>query len=340
MKAKKAIISASFLFLGWNAMAQQDIHFSQFYSAPGIINPASTGVFNGNVRAFLNYRSQWKTITEPFTTISGAFDSRLFEDQLKNGFIGLGVFMYNDVAGTSQLTTGNYGLNLSYSIELADDMYLSIGVQPSMIQKSISYAGLYYGSQFTGVSFDEGLNSGEANTGLEVSAFDLAGGVYYLYRFTDETAMYAGVSAAHLTAPNISFNGAGDPLLRKYTFHGGAELMIPNTHVSFLPNTLIKVQGPNRIINIGTDFKYIFQEQSHFTGFVNESSFGLGAYYRVGDAFWGTAQFSWTGFTLAFSYDLNISDLTVATNGNGGMEALLMYRAGIGTGKGKSTRFL
>jgi hypothetical protein len=82
------------------------------------------------------------------------------------------------------------------------------------------------------------------------------------------------------------------------------------------------------------------QQQSHFTGFVNELSAGFGAYYRVGDALWGTLQFNWTGLTVAFSYDLNLSGLSVATNGLGGMEMMIMYRHGIGNGKGKSTRFL
>lgn len=328
------------MLLGWgaNAYAQQDIHFSQFYSAPSYINPGTTGVFNGDIRAMFNYRSQWKTISDPFTTITASADGKVFSTD--NGFMGVGAVFYNDKAGTSKLTTGNYALNISYALEISKDMYLSLGVQPGFLQKSINLSGLYYETQFIGNGFNNALPSGEISSSQSFMTFDLGAGLYWMYRSSDLTAFYLGAAGAHLTQPNVSFLGSNDPLLRKYTFHGGAEIGIKNTNMIILPNFLVKAQGPNRIFNIGSDFKYIIQKQSHFTGFVNEMSVGLGAYYRAGDAMWGTLQFNWTGFTLAFSYDLNLSDLSVATNGNGGMEMMLMYRAGIGTGKGKSTRFL
>jgi len=321
------------------AHAQQDIHFSQFYSAPTLINPATTGVFNGNIRGMVNYRSQWKSVSEPFTTITAAADARLFEKK-DGGFLGLGAAFYNDKAGTSNLTTGNYALSIAYAFQLDKDVYLSLGVQPGLITKSIDPSGLYYGTQFNGLSYDNGIASGENSAAANFKAFDVNAGAYLLYRIDNYSAFYGGLSASHLTRPNISFLGSTDKMLMKYTFHAGAELALKGTNMVILPNTLMKFQGPNRIINIGADFKYVMQQQSHFTGFVNELSAGFGAYYRVGDALWGTLQFNWTGLTVAFSYDLNLSGLSVASNGLGGMEMMIMYRHGIGNGKGKSTRFL
>jgi type IX secretion system PorP/SprF family membrane protein len=338
MRITKIIFSAAFFGWGMQAYAQQDIHFSQFYSASNYINPGTAGVFNGDIRAVLNYRSQWKSISEPFNTFTGSVDAKVKETD--NGFLGIGAVFYNDKAGASKLTTGHYGINISYALEINKDMYLSLGVQPSFMQKSINTGNLYYGTQFTGDGFNSSLPSLENSVASNFNAFDLGAGMYWMYRPNKETAFYLGAAGAHLTRPNVSFLGATDKLLMKFTFHGGAEFEIPQSNMSILPNFLVKMQGPNRIINLGSDFKYIIQRQSHFTGFINEMSAGLGAYYRVGDAFWGTLFFNWTGFTLAFSYDLNLSDLSVATNGNGGMEFMLMYRAGIGTGKGKTTRFL
>ena len=37
----------------------QDIHFSQFYMSPLNLNPAMTGVMNGNIRLTGNYWNQW-----------------------------------------------------------------------------------------------------------------------------------------------------------------------------------------------------------------------------------------------------------------------------------------
>ena len=40
----------------------EDIHFSQYWTAPQLLNPANTGKFNGVFRATFNYRNQWFTI--------------------------------------------------------------------------------------------------------------------------------------------------------------------------------------------------------------------------------------------------------------------------------------
>ena len=40
----------------------QDIHFSQFYMSPLNLNPAMTGVMNGNIRLTGNYWNQWASV--------------------------------------------------------------------------------------------------------------------------------------------------------------------------------------------------------------------------------------------------------------------------------------
>ena len=53
----------------------QDIHFSQFYAAPMLTNPANTGNFTGSVRLGLNYRDQWGSVTVPYKTFSAYADA-------------------------------------------------------------------------------------------------------------------------------------------------------------------------------------------------------------------------------------------------------------------------
>ncbi|HMZ89019.1 MAG TPA: type IX secretion system membrane protein PorP/SprF, partial [Chitinophagales bacterium] len=48
----------------------QDIHFSQFFAAPILVNPANTGNFIGSARIGLNYRDQWGSVTIPYRTFS------------------------------------------------------------------------------------------------------------------------------------------------------------------------------------------------------------------------------------------------------------------------------
>ena len=67
----------------------QDIHYSQYYQTPLIINPSLTGVFNGDQRACMNYRNQWNDFA-PFTTSSISFDSKIFERKMKKKHLGVG----------------------------------------------------------------------------------------------------------------------------------------------------------------------------------------------------------------------------------------------------------
>ena len=51
-------ISGAILLFAKNIYAQ-DLHFSQFYEAPLIRNPALAGLFDGDVNVQLVYRNQW-----------------------------------------------------------------------------------------------------------------------------------------------------------------------------------------------------------------------------------------------------------------------------------------
>lgn len=79
------------LFIGWIiAVKGQDIHFSQFYASPLTLNPANTGLFNGNIRGVLNYRNQWNSFA-PFNTYAGSVDMNFGQRFLKDDLFGIGV---------------------------------------------------------------------------------------------------------------------------------------------------------------------------------------------------------------------------------------------------------
>ena len=57
----------------------QDVHFSQQYAAPLFVNPAMTGLMQGDVRGSVIYRNQWASAMTgtPFRTIYGSADMAL-----------------------------------------------------------------------------------------------------------------------------------------------------------------------------------------------------------------------------------------------------------------------
>jgi type IX secretion system PorP/SprF family membrane protein len=297
-------------------------------------------MFEGNLRLWTDYRSQWNSVTTPFTTISASVDAPFFQGKFENGsFFGGALTFYNDKAGDSKFTTGNYCASISYVLEVSRDEYFSAGLQGGVLQKSISYSSLYYGSQWNGLEFNTALPTNEvAGASTSITKPDFALGIYYFNGKNDNFSFFGGLSGLHVTAPSTNFYNINDKLYRKFNIHGGCQIVADN--FAFIPNFLTMFQGPNQLINIGSDFKWIIREQSKITGFIDEISLSLATYLRVGDALFTGMRFNYAGFSIGAMYDFNISSLNVVSRGNGGFEVFLGFKTGFGTGKGNNTRFL
>lgn len=323
------------------AGAQQDIHFSQFFSSPVAFNPASAGVFNGDLRGFANYRDQYTTVGESFTTMAASFDWGMFNKQISNGYFGGGVNFYMDKAGVSQLETVNYNLSLAYHLDISgnETQYLSAGFRAGMLQRTLTASSLSWDSQWTGYEFDTDRPSNEQFGDESISKFDLGGGLHWNYMPSKTTRVFAGASFFHLTAPDISLDGAEENLFRKYLVHGGGEFDVSGEERIFLlPNMFYMYQGPNNVINFGTDVKFVLQDASKVVDYKEAMALSFGMYTRWGDAVYALTRFEWASFGVGVSYDYNVSDLNVATNGFGAYEVMLTYRASF-SGSQKQARF-
>src|SRR3954471_922212 len=73
--------------------AQVDPHFSQYYAYPMWLNPALTGIVDGDYRVSANYRNQWVNIGKPFSTTGVSFDAAGANN------IGVGINVTNLSAG-------------------------------------------------------------------------------------------------------------------------------------------------------------------------------------------------------------------------------------------------
>jgi hypothetical protein len=98
------LLAISAVVLSFTQVKAQDIHFSQYYASPLTLNPALTGLINGDFRAVANYRGQWFSIpttsaAAPYNTYQGSFDASVFRKKLKNSGLGLGAMFYADEAG-------------------------------------------------------------------------------------------------------------------------------------------------------------------------------------------------------------------------------------------------
>lgn len=332
---KKIIYSLFGLFLTVQLSAQQDAHYSIFYTSPIVINPATAGVYQGDLRFVSNYRNQWSNINAKYRTITAGFDGAIRQKRSDN-YWGVGFGFHNDLAGDGRMRTNDYNFNAAYVMEVDRKSFLSFGLGLGMFQRGLDPNPLYFNSQWNGESFDSGIPSGEGGIVDNFIAFDLAAGVYYYSFFDDDFAFWMGASVDHLTRPLVSFLGANEKLYRKYSAHGGLEIPITNTKIVIQPNALAFFQGPNQAINFGSDFRYIIRPASKRLVYNDEVNISLGSYYRLGDAAYFTATFQYAGLKVGGAYDLTLSDLALANNGLGGYEVFISYTHSFGNKGGIS----
>ena len=103
---KRILLSAFCLASTWmsSLVHAQDLHFSQYYNAPMLLNPANTGLLQDkDWRAGLQYRNQGGTIPVPYNTFSAFADFGLLRNKWETSWLGAGLAVWRDVAGNGNL---------------------------------------------------------------------------------------------------------------------------------------------------------------------------------------------------------------------------------------------
>ena len=331
---KKLMITLSILFAN-SCVFAQDIHFTMFHVAPTVMNPASAGVFDGNFRASTNYRQQWRSISNPFNTYSFTVDGNLMKPNTrKKAVLGAAMNVYRDIAGTTRFGTTKANLSLSGIVHLSANQTASAGITAGWGQQSISQDGLEWDAQFNGQAFDAGLPSNESFLYNNISYFDYAAGVLWAYGrgastlgSFDKFNAEVGLAYHHLSRPQIGgFYGESERLYSKIMFHSDFFISQPNSRLAYLPRVRFFKQGPAMELNTGIMFRYLIQEGSKYSQNLKGFAVGLGGYYRLGDAISPSVEIEYAGWTIGFSYDTNVSGLTRASFGRGGVEFYLKFQ--------------
>ena len=209
---KNRIIQTAFLLLLCHAFAQaQDIHFSQFFETPLLRNPSLAGIFKGDVRAQMVYRSQWNNITDAYRT--GSFNVE-FKKPIGKGddFLTIGGQILYDRAGTIALTSTHLLPVLNYQKSLSTDrnMYLSLGFMGGLVQRRIDQSKMTTNSQYNGMAYDGSLDNGENFSNPSYSYFDASVGMSFNTQIgeNENNNIYAGLAYHHFNKSNkVSFYG-------------------------------------------------------------------------------------------------------------------------------------
>ncbi len=315
------------LYIGMGLKAQ-DYQFSQFYNTPLLLNPANTGLFDGEARAGIYYRNQWAAVlSNPYETFGIEAEMKVAEATDKRGPLNIGLSLLRDQAGTSKFTFTNAMLSLGYQQKINPQNFLGAGIQAGMGQYNMTYAGLNWGNQYDASTntFDAGLSSLEPNIQNKFSHYNVSAGIVHSFRTTnykrtnnDGFRLNTGISFFQYILPKTSFyDNAKSNILLKYCLHTDAFIGLPQYKLAILPRVLYANYNSMNQLVLGATLSYKATKES--------ACFNLGCYYRMNDAVIPYVGLEFSKFQLGITYDSNISSISKYVSGTNALEINLIY---------------
>ncbi len=297
----------------------QDPQYTQFYANQPLLNPAFTGAALGP-RVSMNYRAQWVSIPGSFRQTAIAYDQ-----PIGNSPHGFGGIIHSDRAGEGNLSKISVNLNYSFNIQFGrrgHEQNIRLGLGGGIEQANIEFSKLRFGDQID-------PREGFINATTEIPPDprfnpDVHFGAVYYNRYA-----WFGFSVHHLTEPTQSLLGqprnATNTLPRRYTVTGGVRLPLgpPNDPESFSisPSLIFMNQRNFNQLNVGTYFNvdpmiFGIWWRTNYNNFNGD--------FISSDMIAGLIGFKEGIFSIGYSYDYTISQLTNGISGGSHELAVIM----------------
>lgn len=251
-------------------------------------------------RIIANYRNQWPSLPNAYTTYAVSFDN-----YLPNFKSGIGILVLRNQEGGVYSTT-QAGLSYSYTIDASHILKIRPGLNASYYNRNIDYSKLDFGDE---------LYRGSPTT-IEIPKDEQI----HHYDFTFSVLAYTekywfGVTGDHLLALNQQFaNDATYPDL-KIVAYGGARFQlferVPSSIDKFVSvSFMYKNQAGFNQLDLGVNYE--------------KDPFRIGVWFRGIPAFEETADLNaiilLVGYTfkdllINYSYDISTSRMLASTGG-------------------------
>ena len=296
--------------LSEKATAQVDPHFSQYFIQPMTLNPAMTGLIEGDYKVAAVWRSQYGN-----SLITKGISAEV--PTSRNVNLGMNIQHQSSSDGSYSYTNGY--LNFAYTGVRFGNHNIVMAMQGGFINRRFNINKLHFGDQWVaGTGFDPTVATSETFFKPSASTLDVGSGIAY-YDGTPgrKVAMYGGVSAFHLTRPEDPFLNGGDKkrMPVRYAMHLGARINL-SENFDLIPNLLYMRQGNAQEKMVG-GYAQMFGSK--------DTDLMFGVNYRFDDAispFFGVYH---KGVTLGLSYDTNASNKTNGSINRSSMEVSLSY---------------
>jgi type IX secretion system PorP/SprF family membrane protein len=258
----------------------------------------------------LNYRNQWPEIKYGYQTYSVSFDKYI--EKFKSG---IGILVFQDIAGTGRLRTTSVGIQYSYDFSITENWHVRPGMHFNYTERGIDFERLLWNDQISA--------SGSAPVSAELIPMGKAGDIDFSTSvLTYSGRFWLGSSVDHLLKPNQSLyfheeedgNPAKVPV--RYSFFGGIKFVRPEHLLRPVPTSI--------------QLAFLYRQQQQFRQldlgvYWHRSPLVAGIWYRGipfykevfnRDAFTLLLGVKTKNMNIGYSYDFTVSRLIADTGGS------------------------
>jgi len=326
MKKYLLVLFSGLMFTGSRLAVAQDIHFSQFPEITTLRNPGLTGLFSGDFKVGIDYRSQWAQWTDnPYTTAAISGETRVLVNREQGDYLSFGLDVSYDKAGATNFTTTEIYPALCYNKSMMDEhnTYLSVGMTGGFFSRSVNMSQMTFTNQYINLNFDKANPTGENFAYNSTGNYDLGAGVSINSSFDEEgrTNYYLGAGLFHINHPTEIFAGADNltKLPMRWDFNGGF-------HVSIARNWGLTLHGDYSLQDPYSEFGGLISWHNTPIYFPSNFTFSFGAYVRNGDAIIPTVKLDVGNVAVGVSMDISTSNMATLVPGTGATELTLFIK--------------
>jgi type IX secretion system PorP/SprF family membrane protein len=272
------------------------------------------GTSYGAVRTSLNYRTSLNQFDQIQTSAIAA-DMSLLENDRNPDYMGVGLHIMKDKAGTFENLKSMVTVSYHKSIGHENKSYVAFGIQSGIDNSKLNYQGLSTQSQWTPTGYNPTLPSGESFLYESVSVVDFQAGALWYSFLSSKSTLLVGFATFHILPVDRNFLGQSYTLNQKYVAHASASFPL-SKKVTALPMVMLSVQNGISVIYPGAEFEYALNKTRRLS---------CGAWIRNLDACTLMAGVEYAQFSAAMSYDILISSIREAST-QGGIEFKVGYK--------------
>ncbi len=306
-----------------NRSIAQDIHLSQPFMNPLLLNPSLTAEGDSDWRVMGNYRSQWRSLGTPFITNSLGFDKKFV---VLGQNLGVGGVVLYDQSGDGNLTNFAAGISSAYERSIGQ-LVLRGGASGMFVTKQIDLNKLTFPEQYdrTQGGFNSTFDNAESVSAQTSSYFDITLGITAIYTINNRLKAGVGVSNYHINQPNESLFAEDNKRTPFYNYQLFAEYTF-NNRLSFEPYLIYSFISKASQMLIGSEVNYQLINQPQNIEYVVGGLSTRAGFNRNVDAIIAKAGVGFKHLELGVSYDFTFSTLRQVANYRGALEFGVIWK--------------